>query len=141
MNLKNLIYPVLISLVFIVTSNIVLAEEGPERSGGPPLANSGNDQNATSGQVVTLNGTASYSPSGSPIVKYFWHQDTSPAIELKNNGTATPSLYANVSSPTYYNFTLTVVDNDGFISAIPDPVYVHVMPGPKCITHKISELC
>jgi len=134
MDLTKLICPILITFVVgAVASNTVLA--------GPPLANSGNDQNATSGQIVTLNGTASQSLSGIPIVKYFWHLDTSPPIELANNGTATPTLIPYVSSPTFYNFTLTVVDDDGFMSVIPDPVSIHVMPGPTCITHKISELC
>lgn len=134
---------VCISAVFLAVFTIVALLSGPVRA-EPPLANSGEDRNATSGLEVVLDGTRSYSPAGIPIVKYLWHfknQNEKHPLLLKGNGTSTPSFIPNITISKFYNFTLTVVDKNGVDSAIPDLVTIHVLPGPKCNSTKISAFC
>src|SRR4029078_10866587 len=77
----------------------------------PPLADSSDPQNVTSGSIVVLNGSASHSLDGIPIEEYRWYQiDTNKHVTLNGNGTANPSFLANVTVPTTYNFSLRVVD-------------------------------
>ena len=95
----------------------------------PPLPNSSDDQNVTSGSIVILNGSASHSLDGSPIKEYRWYEvDSNKHVTLKGNGTANPSFQVNVSVPTVYNFSLRVVDSKGIVSVIPDEVSIFVKP-------------
>jgi hypothetical protein len=101
----------------------------------PPVANAGISQTVNENARVTLDGRASYSPTGGVIVGYQWTQLTSgvPVI-LTGADTATPTLTTPiVPSDTVLAFSLRVLDNHGAVSTNPAVVYVMVKHNPNNI--------
>ena len=97
---------------------------------GVPVANAGADQTAISGNLVTLDGTASSDGNGT-IVDYKWVQvqndPNDPVVALAGDTTDTPSFTAPaVDGITVLTFELTVTDNDGLLAK--DSVNVTVSP-------------
>ena len=74
-----------------------------------PIANAGDDQFVSPGDIVTLDGSGSNDPNGS-IVAYEWVQTAGPNVDLSDNESAittfTPSDAGELS------FRLSVFDND-----------------------------
>jgi hypothetical protein len=104
-----------------------LAQSPPGGGGGgnsPPVADAGPDQNALTGETVTLNGSGSSDPDGDPLT-YAWSQVSGPNVTLStpNNVTAT-FVPANVGT---YVFQLHV--NDGQGGTDTDNVTIHVAQG------------
>jgi hypothetical protein len=95
-----------------------------------PTANAGVDQAATSGDTVTLDGTASTDADGS-IATYAWTQSAgTPAVTLSGGATAQPSFTApTVAAATALTFSLVVTDNRGAASAA-DTVDITINPAP-----------
>lgn len=78
-----------------------------------PIANSGPDQNANEGTVVTLDGTGSSDVDGT-IAAYSWIQTAGPAVTLTNGNTANPTFTApDVTVDSILTFELTVTDDQG----------------------------
>ena len=76
----------------------------------PPIANAGPDQIGVPAGMITLNGSASYSPDGLPIT-YQWVQQGGPAVTL-SNPTAAIATFTATGGNTYI-FMLTVTDSLG----------------------------
>jgi len=74
-----------------------------------PTAVAGTDQNVQGGDLVTLDGSKSSDPNGSPLV-YSWVQTSGTAVILTNANTANPTFYAPNISATL-TFKLTVTNN------------------------------
>ena len=72
------------------------------------IANAGQDQNVTTGDVVTLDGTNSANTAGNTLT-YSWAKTSGPAVTLNGAMTAQPTFTAP-SSPGSIIFTLTVSD-------------------------------
>ncbi|BCR04856.1 hypothetical protein DESUT3_19250 [Desulfuromonas versatilis] len=96
--------------------------EPPNQS---PTANAGPDQNAVQGDLVTLNGGASFDPDGDQLT-FQWNFDACPGScpTLNNPGTATPSFMASESG----TYSLWLIVNDGLLSSAADTVQVTVVP-------------
>ena len=78
-----------------------------------PVAHAGNDQNASIGETISLDGTKSYDPNGA-IVSYLWTQISGPSISISNSNSMIASFdIPEVSMTTKFSFKLTVTDNDG----------------------------
>jgi hypothetical protein len=93
---------------------------GSSSSGGtantPPVANAGANQTVTSGNTVTLNGTAS-SDSDGTVVSYAWTQTAGSAVTLTNGNTSQATFSAPaVAGATALTFSLVVTDNRGSAS-------------------------
>lgn len=94
----------------------------------PPVADAGPDQGAPIGQSVTLDGTGSFDPNGSPLT-YAWTFVGMPAgsaSTLDDDTSATPSF--TVDLPGTYELTLVV--NDGQLDSAPDAVTVSTINSP-----------
>ena len=78
-----------------------------------PVANAGADQQAITGTVVTLDGSASSDADGT-IVSYNWSQTAGPGVTLSGTG-ATRTFVAPAGGSTL-TFSLTVTDNGGATS-------------------------
>ncbi len=77
---------------------------------GKPVASAGVDQNVTTGNTVTLDGTGSSDPDGDPL-QYAWTLVTRPggsAASLSSSSAARPTFRADVDG--VYEATLTVTD-------------------------------
>jgi hypothetical protein len=73
-----------------------------------PIANAGDDQVLTVGDVLTLNGSESYDPDGT-IVSYVWDLG---GLGTRNGETVTETIPSDAVSGDYM-ITLTVTDNNG----------------------------
>ena len=76
----------------------------------PPIANAGPDQVGVNGGLITLNGSASYSPDGNPIT-YQWTQVVGPPVTL-SAPTSAITTFTSIAGERY-EFMLTVKDNFG----------------------------
>lgn len=92
----------------------------------PPVADAGPDQTAITGQLVALNGDASYD-SDDGIAGYFWQQVTGPPVTLSSPINALTSFVApSVTQTTSLVFELTVADFGGLQQT--DSLVVDVLP-------------
>ncbi|MCI0505619.1 MAG: PKD domain-containing protein, partial [Gammaproteobacteria bacterium] len=93
----------------------------------PPTANAGGDRTAVSGQLITLNGTASDRDGN--ITAYLWEQAAgAPAVTLQNAAASTVSFVApNVAVSSNITLRFTVTDDLGASAA--DEVVVTIAPG------------
>lgn len=92
----------------------------------PPVAVAGDDQQATVGDLVVLDGTASSDPEGEPL-SWWWSAVSVPEgalATLDDPTSATPSFIPDAEGP--WAFGLVV--NDGLQDSIPDEVIIEVAP-------------
>jgi hypothetical protein len=82
-----------------------------------PIANAGSNQTVTSGDSVTLNGTASRDSDGT-LASYTWTQTAgTPSVTLTGGTTSQPTFPApTVANATTLTFSLVVTDNRGATS-------------------------
>ena len=89
-----------------------------------PTAEAGPDQSVNVGEIVVLNATGSFDPSGK-IVSYAWgiedSDDEAPVVSLNGQNTSiatftAPMIVGNVSSNSYL-FEVTVTDSSGLIGS------------------------
>ena len=94
----------------------------------PPIADAGSSQEVDLGQVVQLDGSASYDPDGNEPLTYGWTQTGgTPAVSLSDGSVVSPTFTA--SSTGTLVFSLTVSDTVGRVST-PDTVTVTVTEEP-----------
>ncbi|MBN2007023.1 MAG: hypothetical protein JXA21_26975, partial [Anaerolineae bacterium] len=94
----------------------------------PPIADAGAPQLVTQGDVVALNGSASYDPDGDPLT-YAWAQtDGGSAMTLDDAVAVSPTFTATDTG--IFTFILTVSDSYGLssndqvsVTVIAEPVY------------------
>ncbi|MGQ0594328.1 MAG: PKD domain-containing protein [Gammaproteobacteria bacterium] len=93
-----------------------------------PIANAGQDQTATAGDLVTLDGSGSSDPDNGPSpLTFSWTQTAGPAVTLIGATTATPTFTPTVVES--YTFSLTV--NDGRDNSPADDVTIIATPAAE----------
>ena len=98
----------------------------------PPIANPGAAQEVSSGAVVTLDGSGSSDPEGTPL-RFSWSQADGPRVSLDGAATARPSFTAPaVSSDTVLIFRLAVVDAQGLGATATAKVTVQAAQAQGC---------
>ncbi len=87
----------------------------------PPVAKAGPDQNVDEGELVNLDGSASFDPEGQGL-SFAWTlaRPAGSSASLSGATTATPSFTADIPG----NYTATLVVNDGVFSSAPDTVLI-----------------
>ena len=91
----------------------------------PPVADAGQDQEATAGNVVTIDGSASWDGDDG-IGTYRWRQVSGTAVTLENTTSAVTRFMAPVVTiDTSLEFELTVKDSGGLQSVDRCRVLVH----------------
>ena len=104
----------------------------------PPTADVGADQTVTSGDTVTLDGSASDDPDGDAL-NYQWSEVSGSGVPLSDADTATPTFTApDVSAETTLDFEVTVSDGTANDT---DSVSVTVQPPePAAADFQVSNL-
>lgn len=91
----------------------------------PPIANAGADQNIYLGQTAQLDGSASSSANGAPLVNYVWTIESAPAgstAALSVNTVVNPTLTPDVAG----DYAISLVVNDGYLNSAASDVVIHV---------------
>ncbi len=88
-----------------------------------PVADAGPDLDVARGDLVTLDGSASFDPDGTPLLGWEWLQIAGPILPLEISNTPVLTFTAP-DEPTTLVFTLTV--RDLHVSSEPDLVRVEV---------------
>ncbi len=95
-----------------------------EPSNKPPVAEAGDNQSASVGQWVTLDGTASHDPDGDSL-SYRWSQIAGPQAVLDDRGAATPSFVVS-AAVDLATLTFALVVSDGTLESAADTVTILV---------------
>ena len=112
-NAPNIVAPVTLTFELTVTaggaSGSDTVDVTVDADNDPPTARAGSDQTVAAGAAVRLDGGASSDPEGEPLT-YSWRQiDGTPAVDLDEGNTATPSFQApDMAANTTLTFELTV---------------------------------
>jgi len=93
----------------------------------PPVANAGPNQIGVAAGLITLNGSASYSPDGNPIT-YQWVETTGPPVTF-SAPTGAVTTFTAIAGETY-QFELTVKDNYGLFSSAFVTITTKTTPNP-----------
>jgi hypothetical protein len=104
-------------------------EPEPEPEPGEPVADAGPDLEASPLDTVTLDGRASYDPSGEEIVAMEWKLVSAPSgstIGLSDPTSPRPEFFADLAGD--YVFDLTVQNESGMWDSTPDQVVVTALP-------------
>ncbi|WP_455200627.1 PKD domain-containing protein [Kaarinaea lacus] len=107
----------------------------------PPVADAGNDTSVVLGQSVTLDGTGSFDPDGTPISLYQWQVVSTPensALAGWTSSEAAPTFIPDMTGV----FVLSLIVNDGLVSSSADEVFVTVtenLPPVARITADTTE--
>jgi len=113
---KQLVMYVLVPMFFMHTMNLVLAKDLITilSENQYPIAEAGEYQYVTEGDIVTLDGSASYDPDGDNIT-FSWKMIIgSEDIILSDPNIVNPTFIApEVTLPGYATFVLTVEDTNG----------------------------
>ena len=92
-----------------------------------PNALAGADQSVNEGATVTLDGSASNSPSGNAL-SYSWQQVGASGVSLSGASSATATFVPEVSADTQLTFELSVTDSSG--ASASDQVLIAVNNAP-----------
>ena len=87
-----------------------------------PIADAGNDQTANSGNLVSLDGSASYDPDGDAL-NYVWSVSSQPAesnILLDNPLSVSPTFTPELLG----TYVIQLIVNDGLIESLADTVII-----------------
>ena len=104
----------------------------------PPVADAGPDSAASQGDLVTINGSASYDPGGLAPLQYQWTMVSKPAGSFAfalTPGSVLSSFVAD--QPGNYVFDLAVANTAGLWDPTPDSVTVTV--APPAVTDPIAD--
>ena len=85
-----------------------------------PIADAGADQFVDAGEVVTLDGTASFDPEGEPLI-YDWAQTGGEPVALSDSTSAMPTFTSSITH-TVLTFRLVVTDAQRLPSAADEVV-------------------
>jgi hypothetical protein len=102
-----------------------------------PIANAGPDQSATTGVLVTLNGTGSSDPDGDPITLFAWTFVSRPAgsnATMNNAASATASFTADVPG----TYVVQLVVGDGQLLSPPDTAVITVTQQNRAPTLNVN---
>jgi PKD domain len=121
----------------------VIDDEGAEddssmkvevKGNSEPVADAGSNKKAVIRDQVTLDGTGTNDPDPTgEIVSYNWEQtDGNPSVSINDADKATSWFTVpNVEEDTTFEFTLTVMDNEGALDEDKVEVEVEVPPKPQ----------
>jgi len=130
----------------IATITVTVTDDGGTANGGlnsttitfdveltpvndPPVADAGQDQSVTAGELVMLDGSASYDIDGDSI-SFLW---TPPGGIILSDPTAKNPTFTSPTSCDTTDFTFSLVVDDGEYTSPPDDVIITALPSPPDI--------
>ncbi|MCU0600442.1 MAG: fibronectin type III domain-containing protein [Desulfobacterales bacterium] len=117
-------------------SNCASMTATPENSA--PVANSGVDQNAATGERVMLNGSASSDADGDSLTYSWSFSSVPPGNTASLSAATTVNAFFTPNVAGTYVISLTV--NDGKESSAPDTVSITVAPPPTSFANNIQPI-
>lgn len=103
-----------------------------------PVASVGPDQNALTGETITLDGSASIDPDGHEPLTYEWQQIGGAPIVLSSNTVSRP-LFTAPAVPSILRFSLSVTDSVGLRSTVTATAVVTVTDRPVTNLRAVND--
>ena len=112
----------------------IIAEEP---TNNPPVANAGQDQNVSTGDTVTLDGSGSYDPDGDTLT-YNWSFISKPYgsnATLSDSSSIKPIFVPDLEG----TYIVQLIINDGQVNSTPDTITITVL-GTAWLRHFLDPL-
>lgn len=99
--------------MYILTETVLYRLRYTGGSGAPPTANAGIAQTVNEGSLVTLNGTGSFDPNATDVLRFTWRQVGGSTIVAITNATSASATFTAPQVPFNQNFTFELLVDDG----------------------------
>ncbi|MBX3474270.1 MAG: PQQ-dependent sugar dehydrogenase [Planctomycetes bacterium] len=99
--------------MYILTETVLYRLRFTGGTGAPPTANAGIAQTVNEGATVTLNGTGSFDPNATDVLRFTWRQVGGSTIVTINNATSASATFTAPQVPFNQNFTFELIVDDG----------------------------
>lgn len=99
--------------LYILTETVLYRLRYTGGTGSPPVANAGLAQNVNEGVLVTLNGTGSFDPNATDVLRYTWRQVGGATVIPLTNATAASATFTAPQVPFDQSFTFELIVDDG----------------------------
>lgn len=117
--------------IYVPSRDTKIYKISATRGGGganhPPIADAGDPQSATVGQVITFDGSRSVDPDND-LISYTWNFGD-PTSGAENTGTGVNPRHTYLNPSPAGGYTATLVVSDGLASSPPDSVKITVTQG------------
>jgi len=99
--------------LYILTETVLYRLRYTGGTGAAPTANAGLAQNVNEGAAVTLNGTGSFDPNSSDVLRFTWRQVGGSTVVAISNATSASATFTAPQVPFNTSFTFELIVEDG----------------------------
>lgn len=99
--------------LYILTETVLYRLRYTGGTGSAPVANAGLPQTVNEGTLVTLNGTGSFDPNATDVLRFTWRQVGGSTVLALSNATSASATFTAPQVPFNQSFTFELVVDDG----------------------------
>ncbi|MBE7492316.1 MAG: PQQ-dependent sugar dehydrogenase [Planctomycetes bacterium] len=99
--------------LYILTETVLYRLRYTGGTGSAPVANAGLNQSVNEGTLVTLNGTGSFDPDATDVLRFTWRQAGGSTVVTLANATSASATFTAPQVPFDQTFTFELIVEDG----------------------------